>query len=156
MTLLGQVVLTAGSLSRETWSMLMSRRPVQRIRPSLVWVEWRGVSGPFSDPGGQYSHAVSSVCGVVECPWAYLGSRATGSTRRARALPRASGSRVRSPSLRRVTRRGGLRVGSAPLPGCACGGFGTRRFCLGKDERNAERVRSRMLAISPHDAGGGV
>jgi hypothetical protein len=56
---LGQVVLTAGLLSRATWSMLMSRRPVQRARPSLVWVERRGVPGPFSDPGGQYSQAVS-------------------------------------------------------------------------------------------------
>ncbi len=115
MTLMGQVVLTAGSLSRATWSMLMSRRPVQRARPSLVWVEWRGVSGPFSDPGGQYSHAISVVCGVVECPWAYLGSRAIESARWARALPRASWSRVRVPLLRRVTRRGGLQCEWDPL-----------------------------------------
>jgi hypothetical protein len=91
-----QVVLAAGSTFRATWSMLMSRRPVRRARPSVEWVEWRGVSGPFSDPGGQYSHAVSAGCGVVECPWAYLGSRAVGSARWDGVLPRVSGSRVAS------------------------------------------------------------
>jgi hypothetical protein len=73
------------------------------------------VSGPFSDPGGQYSHAVSAVCGVVECPWAYLGSRAIGSARWDGVLPRASGSRVASAaSPGHSPRRAASGIRSAP------------------------------------------
>jgi hypothetical protein len=118
--LVGQVVLAAGSLSRATWSMLMSRRPVQRARPSLVWVEcpgrsrirvastrtlsprgaeWWSVPGPTSEAGRS-----GPPGGMASCP----GRVGRGS----------------HPPFRRVTRCGGLRVVSAPLPGCACGGFG--------------------------------